>query len=178
MATHKFETPERRARLVSDFDLMQEFLNRQHDVSLAQGHREYAGLCQRGAVSASKLRDDLGNIMSNPVTMFTGSIARQADLATVVKALNPILGLPEDNPARCNAAVRTAMRRTQDFIDWLYDDGNCGKPVHVAEFNLRASQVRREAAAVSVGLIEPVAASQPAAARKFPAPAPGGTVTA
>lgn len=175
MATHKYETPEKRARLVSDFDLMNDFLTRQHDVALAQGQPEYAGLCSLGATAAAKLRDDLQYITSNPVTMFTGNTRRQADLATVVDALNPILGLPEDHPARCNPAIRSAMRRTQNFIDWLYDDGNCGKPVRVTEFNLKASEGCRQAAAVSAGLM--ASAAESPTTRKLFSPAPGGTVT-
>ena len=154
MAIHLFETPEKRAQLVRDFQRFEHFLTRQHDVALAQGLNDYAGLTKKGAKAAGDLANDLHFTSSNPVTMFTGNTRRQDQLATVVEALNPALGLPADHPARTDPTMRGAMRRTQNFIDWLYDDGNCGKPVRVTEFNLK-SGVIRAAPAIALGLIQP-----------------------
>lgn len=154
MAIHLFETPEKRAQLVRDFERFEHFLVRQHDISLSQSLHEYADLCNRGAKAARELGYDLQYISSNPVTMFTGNTKRQSQLATVVEALNPMLGLPKDHPSRTDPTMRASMRRMQNFIDWLYDDGNCGKPVRVTEFNLK-SGAGRCAPAIALGLIQP-----------------------
>lgn len=170
MAIHLYETPEKRAQLIRDFERMEHFLVRQHDVALAQGQTKYADLCSKGAKAAQDLSSDLNYIQSNPVTMFTGNTKRQDSLASVVEALNPILGFPEDHPARCDSTIRATMRRMQNFIDWLYDDGNCGKPVRVTEFNLKSGAVRAQPA-IALGLLPPdTATPQSEPARKSAAP--------
>jgi len=170
MAIHLYETPAKRAQLVRDFERMEHFLTRQHDVALSQGLTEYANLCAKGARSAQDLGSDLQHLSANPVTMFTGNTNRQSSLASVVEALNPVLGLPQEHPARTDPTIRASMRRMQNFIDWLYDDGNCGKPVRVTEFNLKSGAGRAQPA-IALGLLPPDTAtprSEPA--RKPAAP--------
>lgn len=156
MATRAYESQEKKDRLVLDFRRVDHFLTKQAAQSQAQNLTDYAKMCKEGAGAARQIADTMAYIGThNPVSMFTNSATRQGDLVKIVEALNPILGLDKDSPLRADPTIRTTMRRLQDFMEWMYDDGNCAKKVVVKEFNLNASPAVRQVPALALGLLQP-----------------------
>lgn len=167
MATRIYEEPEKKLRLIRDFERAEHFLAHQHDMALALGINDYATLAKNGAAAAAHLAASIMHTGRNPVSVFTNSADNQTKLVNVVDALNPILGLEKDNPARNDPTIRATMRRLHDFIGWLYDDGNCAKKVAVREFNVNARAEIRQAATAAAGLrCEGESANKPQAQRR------------